>query len=168
METTITKPYQPGDRELRTKLRAFGEQATVSYEERREIDLGLNRDAPLGYRQKYVVEHQDRRISGTETNTALGNLLSLEGDVGFASAVILLNALVFGVPTATYTDEAIKTGEGTGERYHDLSAEWYTEQAREHKIPEKRLLQHGLNFEFDPIEWGRLEEFAEMYFTAHV
>lgn len=167
MNTTITEPYQPTDRELTTKLRAFGEQATVSYEERREIDFGLERDAPLGYRQKYIVEHQDRRISGTETNTALGNLLSLEGDVGFASAVILLNALVFGVPTATYTDETIKTSEGE-ERYHDLSAEWYTEQAREHEIPEKRLLQHGLNFEFEPIEFERIEEFGEGYFTAHV
>lgn len=159
-QVTATE-YDPDD-ELRDLLIEVGQNATVSYGEEQEIDLSGDLG---GMQREYEVEFDEFELSGLDSYTSLGTFISLEGHLGLAASVVLLQTLHLGVPTQTYTDEA-PPASVFDEPYQDLTAEWYHSKAVEMGFPESRLEKRLGGLDHDPIGLGELERYARVWLSA--
>jgi hypothetical protein len=153
--------YDPDD-ELRGLLNEVLQDATVSYGDEQDLDLSAGIE---GFQREYEVTFGEFGLSGFETYTSLGVFVSLEGHLGLAASVILSQAMMTGVPTQTYTDEA-PPASLFDDPYQDLTAEWYHPQAVEMGFPESRLEKRIGEFDHDPIGLGELERYARVWLSA--
>jgi hypothetical protein len=159
-QVTATE-YDPDD-ELRDLLTEVGQNATVSYGEEQEIDLSADLG---GMQREYEVVFDEFELSGFDTYTSLGTFISLEGHLGLAASVVLLQAMQLGVPTQSYTDKA-PPAPLSADPYQDLTSEWYSQSAVRMGFPESRLEKRIGDFDHDPIGLGELERYARVWLSA--
>jgi len=150
--------YEP-DADLRDHL---GELASVEVDYQADQEVVLPGELTAQQREYTMVfdgGDNEFALSGTETTGSLGMLLSLEGTLGFASAIALHHAIMLGEPTQCYTDERVSGG-ASSEIYQDLSVEWYRPAAVEAGLPRARLDQRGIEFDTTGISFDDVEQFA--------
>jgi len=151
--------YEP-DPDLRDQLDGLG-SVEVDYQADREIDLPGELTAQ---QREYTMVFDDGddkfALSGTETTGSLGMLLSLEGNLGFASAIALHHAVILGEPTQCYTDERIPE-DVSSDIYQDLTVEWYQPAAVDKDIPQARLNQRGIDFDATGVSLKEVEQHAK-------
>lgn len=156
--------YEP-DTSLEELLTGELETTEVSYNSDEEIELpgGLS-----AYQRKYEMKLDSGGgefiLKGTETTSPIGMFVSLEGNLGFASGIVLNHALILGEPTQAYTDEAISV-ENPAETYQDLTAEWYRPDAVENGFPEARLANRIGDFEHTEVSIEELERYARHWLS---
>ncbi len=155
------EPYDPNDefQELINDVRC---NARLHYEEERTFQL------PGGFKAtqlKYTVTFEEFELTGTETITSLGVMVSLSGHLGCATSVVLANALTYGEPTQTYIDEG-NASATLPTQYHDLTAEWYFEPAVEAGVPETRLSNRAIDCKTNLVPLDRLEEWGRVWLKA--
>lgn len=132
----------------------------VDYQADREVDLpGELTAQQREYTMVFTTSDDDFELSGTETTGSLGMFLSLEGALGFASAIALHHAVMLGKPTQCYTDETVSKGDSP-EIYQDLTVEWYQPAAVEAGLPQARLNQRGKEFDATSISLPEIEQHA--------
>lgn len=151
--------YDP-DETLRNQLKEVFEKAQISYGATTERRIG-------GYtfrHRDYTVILGEFELSGYETLSPLGVFSSLEGHVGLAASVVLVHATVWGEITQVYLDDAPPPDQ-YGERYQDLTAEWYREVAIEAGVPERRMETRISQFKADMIDIDQLEEYAQFWLS---
>lgn len=150
--------YEP-DTDLRDRLNALAD-VEVEYQADREIDLpGELTAQQRDYTMAFTTAGDEFVLSGTETIGSLGMFLSLEGNLGLASAIALHHAVILGEPTQCYTDERV-TEDVSSDLYQDLTAEWYRPAAVEAEIPQARINQRGLDFDTTGISLKEVEQYA--------
>jgi len=151
--------YEPAD-DLRELLIEAGGEIRIDYGDSSEINPGgltmLQRD--------YSVHYEGFELAGTETQSGFGLMLSLEGYLGLAATTILVSSIQYGKPTLVYIDDA-PPASAYGERYEDISAEWYTTEAVDQGVPEARMEARPDGFEADRIELERVEAWAEAWLS---
>jgi len=103
-------------------------------------------------------------LSGTETTGSLGMLLSLDGNLGFASAIALHHAVILGEPTQCYTDERVPE-DVSSDIYQDLTVEWYQPAAVEEEIPQARLNQRSVNLNSTGVFLKEVEQYARSWLS---
>lgn len=137
----------------------------VDYQADREVDLPGELSAQ---QREYTMVFGDGDdefvLSGIETTGSLGLLLSLDGNLGFASAVALHHAVIVGAPTQCYTDERVPDGVSS-EIYQDLTVEWYRPAAVEAEIPQARLTQRDIDFDTTGISLRKVEQYAKRWLS---
>lgn len=153
--------YEPDD-ELEQLMDEVLHEAVVSYGNKETISLSAGVE---GFQRDYDVSFDEFELSGFETYTSLGVMVSLEGHLGLAASMTLSQSLALGVPTQTYTDEA-PPASLFDEPYQDLTAEWYRPKAIEMGFPESRLEKRIGDLEHDPIEFSELERYARVWLSA--
>jgi len=159
MASLTDTEYAPEDA-LRELLIDAGGEITIRYDNEHEMDLG-----PITAVQRdYAVNYEGYELSGTETESALGVMLSLDGHLGLAATTILVSSIEYGEPQLLYLDEA-PPADSWGERYQDISAEWYQPEAAEQGIPDRRMDSRADEFDADEIGLGQLEEWAEAWLS---
>jgi len=159
VDTQITDTAYDPDDELRNLLDDL-ETAEVSYGSDHQIDLpGELVAQQRDYEMVFVEDDDEFTLSGTETMGSLGTFLSLEGNLGFASGIVLYHALILGEPTQCYTDETVPSDPSPG-RYQDLTAEWYHPAAIEQDIPEARLNNRAVDFRATGLSLDEIERYA--------
>jgi hypothetical protein len=156
-------PYDP-DADLQDLLTNELAEVRVTYDADREIDLpgGLTAQQ-REYEMTLEDENNKFTLSGTETTSGLGMFLSLEGNLGFASGIILNHALMLGEPTQAYTDESLSNP--SVEQYQDLTAEWYRPTAVDKGFPETRLQNRPVDFESTEVSLAELEKYARIWLS---
>lgn len=159
MSEQITQTAYSPPPELADALQQSGQYIGVETGDERDYALAGSIDAI----QREVTIHDDEtEVTGTETMSGIGTLVSVQGDLGLASVYVLSLALTLGEPTLLYTDERLTVGD-LDERYHDLSAEWYRPVAVEADLPKKRMELHEQNYDHEEISLDRVESFATAY-----
>lgn len=153
--------YEPDD-EIEQPFDEVLNEATVSYGDKQDFTLSAGIE---GFQRDYDVTFDEFELSGFETYTPLGVMMSLEGHLGLAAVMTLAQSLALGVPTQTYTDEA-PPASLFDEPYQDLTAEWYRPQAIEMGFPESRLEKRIGDLEHEPIEFSELERYARVWLSA--
>lgn len=161
-EAQVTATEYGPDDELRDLLTEVGQNATVSYGEEQDIDLSAGIE---GMQREYEVTFEEFELSGFDTYSSVGTFISLEGHLGLAASVVLLQAMQLGVPTQSYTDEA-PPASLFDDPYQDLTAEWYPQQAVRMGFPESRLEKRIGHLSHDPIGLGELERYARVWLSA--
>lgn len=158
---TITdSPYAP-DTDFAELLSDFADRVTVSHDDQTTETLTAGLTAHREHYRAYI-ETPETGIDGTRTVTRFGTVVSLSGHLGFASAQLLVNARVFGDPTLCYMDDAPPPS-GWGERYQDVTAEWYRSSAVAAGIPAARRETRADEFDADDVEVAELEEWTRLY-----
>jgi len=139
----------------------------VDYQADREVDLPGELTAQ---QREYTMVFDDGddefALSGTETSGSLGMLLSLDGNLGFASAIALHHAVMLGEPTHCYTDESVPE-DVSADIYQDLTVEWYQPAAVEAEIPQARLNQRDIEFDATGISLKEVERFARNWLSVN-
>jgi len=157
--------YEP-DPDLRDQLDELV-SVEVDYQADREVDLP---GELIAQQREYTMVFDDAddefTLSGTETTGSLGMLLSLSGNLGFASAIALHHAVMLGEPTQCYTDETVSI-DVSSEIYQDLTVEWYQPAAVEAGLPQARLNQRGKEFDATSISLGDVERHAEDWLSLN-
>lgn len=161
MDMPITTPYEPND-ELRELLSEVRTGATIDYGTEQTFKVAGH---PATQRQ-YEVAFDEFELEATETESAVGMMVSFEGHLGLAAATLLANALVYGEPTQTYVDDAPPQDGSFGDRYQDLTGEWYVEAAVDAGLPEARLDQRSEQFDADLLDVDELERYARIWLSA--
>ena len=154
--------YEP-DTDLRDRLNALSD-VEVDYQADREIDLPGELTAQQRDYTMASTTGDEFVLSGTETTGSLGMLLSLDGNLGFASAIALHHAVILGEPTQCYTDERVPE-DVSSDIYQDLTVEWYRPAAVEAEIPQARLNQRGLDFDTTGISLKEVEQYAKNWLS---
>jgi len=155
--------YEP-DPDLRDQLDNLA-SVEVDYQADREIDLPGELTAQ---QREYTMVFDDGddefALSGTETTGSLGMLLSLDGNLGFASAIALHHAVILGEPTQCYTDERVPE-DVSSDIYQDLTVEWYQPAAVEEEIPQARLNQRSVNLNSTGVFLKEVEQYARSWLS---
>lgn len=153
--------YEP-DSELRSLLDDVAPEVTIEYDAEHEISLG---DTGVDAVQRdYTVAAEGFELDGTETQSPLGIMVSLDGHLGLAATTQLVNALQYGQITLLYMDES-PPRDAWGDRYEDTTAEWYYPRAVELGLPEKRMATRPDRFETDALDVGDLEQWARAWLS---
>lgn len=152
--------YQPAP-DLAEALAGFERRVSVDYGEQTTTDLPGDLTAQREQYRAYI-DDPGRGVDGTRTITGFGMVISLSGHLGFASAQLLANARVFGDPTLCYMDDAPPPS-GWGERYQDVTAEWYRPTAVDAGIPAARRATRPEDFDADDVSVAELEEWTRLY-----
>lgn len=159
MPSITDTAYEPGG-DLRELLVDAGGEIRIDYGEETELDLsGLT-----AVQRDYSVHYEGFELNGTETQSGLGLLLSLDGHLGLAATAVLVSSIQYGVPTLVYLDDA-PPATAYGDRYQDISAEWYHPAAVDTGIPEARMTRRVGQYEADKIDLGRVEDWAEAWLS---
>ena len=151
--------YEP-DGDLRELLVEAGGEIQIDYGEETELDLG----EVTAVQRDYSVHYEGFDLGGTETQSGLGLLLSLDGHLGLAATTVLVSSLQYGAPTLVYLDDA-PPATAYGKRYQDISVEWYHPAAVDRGIPEARMAGRVGEYEADEIDLGRVEDWAEAWLS---
>jgi len=159
MPSITDTAYEPDD-DLRELLVDAGGEIRIEYGDETELDLG----ELAAIQRDYSVRYEGFELGGTETQSGLGLLLSLDGHLGLAATAVLVSSLQYGTPTLVYLDDAPPV-EAYGDRYQDISAEWYHPAAVDKDIPEARMARRVGEYEADEISLGRVEEWAEAWLS---
>lgn len=159
--TQITEPSYGPDADLAALLEAFGARVEVDYNDRTTTELPAGLTAQREHYRAYI-DSPETGIDGTRTIASFGTVVSLSGHLGFAAAQLLINARVFGSPTLLYMDDA-PPPDGWGERYQDVTAEWYRPEAVDAGLPEARRESRPGGFSAAEIAVGELETWARRY-----
>jgi hypothetical protein len=159
MSSITDTAYEP-DGDLRELLIEAGGEIRIDYGDETELDLG----ELAAVQRDYSVRYEGFELDGTETQSGLGLLLSLDGHLGLAATTVLVSSIQYGTPTLVYLDDAPPV-EAYGDRYQDISAEWYHPAAVEKGIPEARMTGRAGEYEADEISLGRVEEWAEAWLS---
>lgn len=158
---TTSTPYDP-DEELRELLDEPLTESTVQYGDAREYET---REGIEAMQRKYRVKLGEFELDGTETFSPAGVIVSLEGHLGFAASVLLSNALAYGVPTLCYVDDAPPPGSPWGDRYQDLTGEWYRPPAVDAGLPETRMQTRLDEFDDEQLDFEEVEEWARIWLS---
>jgi len=163
-DAQITDTAYDPDTDLRDRLDGLA-SVEVDYQADREVDLPGELSAQ---QREYTMVFDDGddefALSGTETTGSLGMFISLDGNLGFASAIALHHAVIVGEPTQCYTDERVSEGVSS-DIYQDLNVEWYRPAAVEAGIPQARLNQRGLDFDTTGISLKEIEQYARNWLS---
>lgn len=154
----ITETYEPADH-LRELLAEVESDARVHYEAEQSFQISGGHEAT---QLSYTVTFDEFELTGTETVTPVGVLVSLDGHLGCATSMILTNSLAYGEPTHAYIDE----GNSAGTQYRDLTAEWYVKSAVESGAAKARLKNKVVDFDANPISLKKMEEWAQVWLEA--
>ena len=159
-DAQITDTAYDPDAGLRNQLDELA-SVEVDYQADREVDPpGELTAQQREYTMVFTDGDDEFELSGTETTGSLGMFLSLEGTLGFASAIALHHAVMLGKPTQCYTDETVSK-DVSSEIYQDLTVEWYQPAAVEAELPQARLNRRGEKFDATSISLGDVEQHAE-------
>jgi hypothetical protein len=162
-ESQITADAYEPDAELRALLDDELGAARVSYPDGQE---GTPLSGVEGtQRSLRVTLDEEWELTGTETISEIGQLLSLQGTLGFAAGLALSYARRLGEPTLSYVDDAPPPS-AAGERYQDLSVEWYTPAAVEAGVPTARRQRRGIGEEQDDLSLETVEHYARVWLDA--
>jgi hypothetical protein len=151
--------YTPPD-SLEPLLVEAASEIKINYAEEREFDLGPSEAT----QRDYSVTYEGFELDGTETLSAVGVLLSLDGHLGLTATTILISSLKYGAPTLLYMDEEVETTAVT-DHYEDISAEWYFPQAVDQGLHESRMESRPDRYEANMMEIDQLEEWAEQWLS---
>lgn len=163
-DAQITDTAYDPDADLRGLLEDLA-SVEVSYHSDQEIDLpgGLS-----AIQREYEMVFEDAgetySLEGTETTASIGMFISLQGNLGFASGIILHHAVMLGEPTQIYTDENVPSDPAV-DQYQDLTAEWYRPVAVEKGFPAARLEKRPIGFETTEVTLAELEKYAEIWLS---
>lgn len=117
-------------------------------------------------RKSYTVSVEGTQVSGFETIFPGGVMMSLEGDLGLASAYILANAAVYGKISQAYLDQGTQSS-SVPASYHDLTAEWYRPAIEKTDFPKRRLEYRGAEFDAERVEVGEIEDWAQKWLSLN-
>lgn len=160
-QVTATE-YEP-DTDLTELIESFERRAIVSYEGESDLDISIEGEA---VQRDYSVTFEDFELSGTETMSPLGVLLSFQGNFGLSAAVILSHARIYGVPTQIYTDEVPPPDPISNiGLYQDVTAEWYHQEAVRQGVPEARMKHRSAEFQAEMLGLGTIEQWARVWLS---
>jgi hypothetical protein len=163
-ESQITADAYEPVAELRALLDDELADVRVSYPDGGEgSSLGERLDG--NRRSVRVTLGEDWKLTGIETYSEVGVLLSVSGNLGFAAAVVLSYALRLGEPALVYVDDAPAPSAVVG-RYQDLSVEWYTPAAVEAGVPTARRQRRGIGEEQESLSLETVEHYARVWLDA--
>lgn len=164
MNNQITQnPYEP-DEELATLLIEVLDGTEVRYD-----DSALKTDSKgqMFTQRSYTAELGDTELAGFETVSPVGVSLSLRGDFGFASTIVLGHAMRLGTVTLAYIDE-IEVPSLDVKSYQDLTAEWNPPAVVENGFHEERLENRTVEYETEVLDLAELEKRAQMWLSERL
>jgi len=158
-QVTITESYEPPE-QLRGLLEDVQHKSVVHTSQNQELRIFDKLPARI---IKYDVEYQGYRISGRTILSPFGIFCSLHNDQGMAASQILARAFQYGKPTLLYEDHESLTQ--TQSDYHNLTAEWYSDNAIERNVPQIRLQVKLENQEAEKRTLDTIEDWAEHWLS---
>lgn len=150
--------YEP-DNDLNTLLQELGavesqvtNEQTFELLDRREVD-----------RQTVKFEYEGFEVTGTETYTPFGVLISYDGWLGLAAGLGLFMCKELGEPAQIYLDSA-PPPTIHNDAYEDITFEWYTPAAVERGVPETRLEKREV-YEEELVSLEQVEEWVRNWLS---
>jgi len=159
MPSITDTAYEPAG-DLRELLAEAGREIRIDYGEETELDLG----GVIAVQRDYAVQYEGYELEGTETQSGLGIMLSLEGYLGLAATTVLVSSVQHGEPTLLYLDE-LPPISAYGDRYEDISVEWYYPEAVDQGAADARMQSRVDEFDGEEIGISRLEEWGEAWLS---
>jgi hypothetical protein len=156
--------YQP-DSEIEELVLSELESAKVSYSTGEDIELSDGMSASQqNFEMVLNVDSDEFNLLGNETYTPIGVFMSFEGNLGFASGIILYHTRLLGVPTNVYADEFL-SGENPSDEYQDLTAEWYRQSMVENNSQELQSAQRAVDSKQTIVSIEELERYARQWLS---
>ncbi|MFC6875265.1 hypothetical protein [Halobellus marinus] len=116
--------------------------------------------------KSYTISVEGTQVSGFETIFPGGVMMSLEGDLGLASAYILANAAVYGKISQAYLDQGTQSSIVPAS-YHDLTAEWYRPAINKTDFAKRRLESRGVEYDTERVEVSEIEDWAQKWLSLN-